>query len=226
MVTSCAPLGDTAVLVSFDDAADDAIEAVVRALDRRLGAERPDGVRDWVPAWASVAVHFDPTRTGYRELCDVLEEMAGQPAPGGNADASTPLREIPVRYGGDDGPDLEAVASHAGLSADEVVARHCAPVYRVAMIGFLPGFPYLRGLDPALAVPRLPEPRRTVPAGSVGIGGSQTGIYPLASPGGWRLIGRTDLRLFDPRREPPALLAAGDRVRFVPISAARRGGRG
>ena len=120
-----------------------------------------------------------------------------------------------MRYGGEDGPDLADVAAHCGLSADEVVQRHTQAEYVVYFIGFQPGFAYLGGLDDALHTPRRAEPRVAVPAGSVGIGGAQTGIYPLATPGGWQLIGRTALRLFDPQAEPPTLLAPGDRVRFV-----------
>ena len=125
--------------------------------------------------------------------------------------------DIPVRYGGADGPDLDGVAYHAGLDADAVVRMHADAEYTVHMIGFAPGFPYLAGLPPQLATPRRASPRARVPAGSVGIAGSQTGIYPLSTPGGWRLIGRTDARLFRPAHEPPTLLAVGDRVRFVPI---------
>lgn len=127
--------------------------------------------------------------------------------------------EIPVCYGGEYGPDLDALAEHARLSRDEVIGRHVAAGYTVAMLGFAPGFPYLLGLDPALHVPRRADPRTRVPAGSVAIGGAQTGIYPRELPGGWNLIGRTPLVLFDPDRDPPCLLAPGDRVRFCAISA-------
>ncbi|WIG55610.1 MAG: Allophanate hydrolase 2 subunit 1 [Rhodanobacteraceae bacterium] len=126
---------------------------------------------------------------------------------------------IPVCYGGDCGPDIDAIAEHAGLVRDEVIARHAAAEYTVAMLGFAPGFPYLLGLDAALHVPRRATPRTRVPAGSVAIGGAQTGIYPCELPGGWHLIGRTPLALFDPRRDPPCLLAPGDRVRFRAIDA-------
>jgi KipI family sensor histidine kinase inhibitor len=127
------------------------------------------------------------------------------------------LVEIPVRYGGADALDLDAVAARAGLTCEEVIARHTAAEYRVAMLGFAPGFPYLLGLDPALAMPRLDTPRQHVAAGSVGIGGAQTGIYPRPGPGGWRIIGRTDAVLFDATRASPSLLAPGDRVRFVAV---------
>jgi inhibitor of KinA len=128
--------------------------------------------------------------------------------------------EIPVCYGGDFGPDLDLVASHAQLTPAEVIARHAAPEYLVYMVGFAPGFPYLGGLDAGLATPRRTQPRPLVPAGAVGIAGAQTGIYSLPTPGGWQLIGRTPRRLFDPGRNQPSLLQAGDRLRFVPISEA------
>ena len=129
--------------------------------------------------------------------------------------------DIPVCYDAEFAPDLAALAAHSGLSPDEVIARHQARTYQVAMIGFAPGFPYLLGLDPALAMPRLATPRMQVTAGSVGIGGAQAGIYPAESPGGWRIIGRTPLRLFDPAREEPALLAPGQSLRFVAINRSR-----
>ena len=129
--------------------------------------------------------------------------------------------EIPVHYGGEDGPDLQAVAAHTGLSVDEVVRRHAAAEYVVFFLGFQPGFAYLGGLDPTLDTPRRAAPRLEVPAGSVGIGGAQTGIYPAASPGGWQLIGRTRSALFDPTRDPPTLLQSGDRVRFTVAEVAR-----
>ncbi len=122
---------------------------------------------------------------------------------------------IPVRYGGEDGPDLQTIAAHTGLSGDAIVARHSAGLYRVFCLGFQPGFAYLGGLDPALAIPRRATPRLSIPAGSVAIGGNQTAVYPSASPGGWHIIGRTELMLFDPRSEQPALLMPGDTVRFV-----------
>jgi KipI family sensor histidine kinase inhibitor len=134
--------------------------------------------------------------------------------------------EIPVCYGGDFGPDLDALASHAKLTAADVIARHTAATYTVAMLGFAPGFPYLFGLDPALEMPRRASPRTRVPAGSVAIGGAQTGIYPSELPGGWQLIGRTPLALFDAQRDPPSLLMPGDRVRFVAIDAAALAVRG
>jgi KipI family sensor histidine kinase inhibitor len=155
---------------------------------------------------------FDCTLDPLGEAGHWLQQQAFA---GDDADIVGRSVEIPVRYGSEHGPDLAALAAHAGLGEDDVIARHCAGEYRVAMLGFSPGFPYLLGLDPLLAMPRLDTPRTRVAAGSVGIGGAQTGIYPQAGPGGWRIIGRTALALFDPLHDPPTLLAPGDRVRFI-----------
>jgi inhibitor of KinA len=220
-------LGDRAILIQIGSTIDEATHRHVRAAYARL-RERPiAGVVDLVPAYASVAVHYDPAqlddgRSGdnsgpYARLCARLAEVLARldveqlPAPR--------QIEIAVAYGGEFGPDLEDVARHHQLSVDEVVRIHSSGDYLVYMIGFAPGFPYLGGLDPRLATARRAVPRTMVPAGSVGIGGDQTGVYPIASPGGWHLIGRTPRRLFVAGREPPTLLHAGDRVRFRPISA-------
>lgn len=154
---------------------------------------------------------FDPLEADYETLAAQLENGwdAAQPT-----DADSAEIEIPVRYGGADGPDLAALAKHTGLSVDEVVKRHTETEYIVFFLGFQPGFAYLGGLNLALHMPRRAEPWLEVPAGSVGIGGAQTGIYPAASPGGWQLLGRTELKLFDPARNPPTLMQPGDRVRF------------
>lgn len=201
------PLGDRAFLVHFAD--DGVSPASPFCLAGDALRELP-WVTDVVSGLASLAVHVDPRRVAPDEAAEVVVErlltMPDLPA------AASHVVEIPVTY---DGPDLEAVAAHCGLEPDEVVRRHVAPVYEVRMIGFMPGFPYLARLDEMLHTPRLETPRPRVPAGSVGIGGAQTGIYPFESPGGWRLIGRTDTVLFDAAREPASLLAVGDRVRFV-----------
>jgi len=149
------------------------------------------------------------------ELENEVRQRLTESAPLG---AQTPrLVDIPVCYGGELGPDLEAVAAHCCLTAAQVVERHTEPEYLVYFLGFSPGFPYLGGLDPALGTPRLENPRKSVPAGSVAIGGIQAGIYPMSSPGGWRIIGRTPMRLFDPSLRPPELLHMGDRLRFRPV---------
>lgn len=212
------PLGETLLLLRLGDAIDAATNARVHALAATLRAAALDGIIDVVPAYASLAVRYDPLawdRGGaapWRLLERALREIE---APAQRAGIARCVA-IPVRYGGEDGPDLELVARHAGLGVDEVVRRHAGATYRVAMLGFAPGFPYLLGLDPALQLPRRAEPRLRVPAGSVAIGGAQTGIYPRELPGGWHLVGRTPLSLFDPRADPPCLLAPGDEVRFEP----------
>ena len=169
-------------------------------------------VREVVPGMNNLSVELDPAAPHLERLTDDL--LAGWHSAKQAVHASRRI-DIPVEYGSAAGPDLEEVAQHAGLSPTEVVRRHCAAQYTVYFLGFLPGFAYLGGLDPQLATPRRREPRVTVPAGSVGIGGEQTGVYPWASPGGWQLIGCTAVRLFDPAWPSPALLSAGDTVRFV-----------
>jgi len=210
------PCGDRALLCCLGDDLDDATNRRVHGLARALKGVHP-AVVEVTPGFHTVLVEYDPVRIRLEHLTALVEEAAaGAPAADGEEGREV---EIPVVYGGEYGPDLEAVAAHAGLPAAEVVARHAGRTYRVCCLGFSPGFPYLGELDPALATPRLSDPRVRVPGGSVGIGGVHTGIYPAASPGGWRLIGRTPVRLFDPGRTPPALLQPGDRVRFVPIDA-------
>ncbi|MBL9187401.1 MAG: 5-oxoprolinase subunit PxpB [Opitutaceae bacterium] len=214
------PLGDAAVVLHLDGAVDGAMAARVHAIAGALARARLEGVTDIVPAFASVAVFFERVPTA--AMADIEADLRAFVAGAETEKKSPPGRvlEVPVVYGGEHGPDLEAVAAHAGLPAAEVIARHEAGDYLVHAIGFAPGFPYLGGLAAELATPRRAVPRAQVPARSVGIGGAQTGIYPLASPGGWNLIGRTPLLLFDPRREPAALLRAGDRVRFRAVAEA------
>jgi KipI family sensor histidine kinase inhibitor len=207
------PASDSSLLVSFGDAISIDVHRQVVHLTRAL-AERPPGVRNLHPAFASVLIDFDPRRWTHADVEKLVRErITVQPT----APSTGRLVEIPVRYGGVDGPDLEEVARHTGLPARRVVEMHTAAEYRVYFVGFAPGFPYLGGMPPELATPRLDTPRKRVPAGSVAIGGAQTGIYPLESPGGWRLIGRTSLRLFGPAADPPAQLRIGDQVRFVPV---------
>jgi KipI family sensor histidine kinase inhibitor len=172
------------------------------------------GVRDVVSTFCSVAVFFDPLTTDVGVVAAALRGAAHQ----ASAPAQRATVEVPVVYGGDDGPDLEEVARFAGCSTAAVVERHSGREYRVFMLGFLPGFPYMAAVDASIAAPRRATPRVRVPAGSVGIAGAQTGIYPRESPGGWQIIGRTALDLFDADRTPPAMFAPGDRVRFVPAS--------
>ncbi len=212
------PAGDSAIVVEYGDGIDADVNARVRLLHRAFGARRHAGIVETVPTYRSLMVHYDPLVLSNEALEHLIAEMAdGLPE-----EAREPGRtvEIPVVYGGGAGPDLADVAALAGLDEAQVVALHASGAYTVYMLGFMPGFPYLGGLPARIATPRLRSPRTVVPAGSVGIAGAQTGIYPAESPGGWRLIGRTPVALFDTRRSPPTLLEAGDRVRFVPITPA------
>ncbi len=208
------PASDASLLVSFGDSISLEAHHQVLRLAQAL-ADMPLGVRNLHPAFASVLVDFDPRRCTQAQIESLIRERLAASETISHGERR--LIEIPVRYGGEFGPDLAEVARHTGLSPERVVELHSSAEYLVYFLGFSPGFPYLGGMPPELATPRLPAPRRRVPAGSVAIGGAQTGIYPLESPGGWRLIGRTPLRLFDAAAEPPALLAIGDRVRFVPV---------
>jgi KipI family sensor histidine kinase inhibitor len=210
--------GDSALLVEYASDIDAAVNAAVLAASARVRQARVPGVRDIVPAFASFAVHFDPVVTDAGALRDVIDRAAAEPVPDEPGSAQ-PLFEIPVCYGGRFGPDLLEVAAWAGCTPQEVVGTHAARSYRVFMLGFLPGFPYMAAVDDRIAMPRRDAPRPLVAAGSVGIAGRQTGVYPFDSPGGWRVIGRTPLTLFEPAREPAALLAPGQRVRFRPMSA-------
>jgi KipI family sensor histidine kinase inhibitor len=207
---------DHSLLVSLGASMDADAHERVRGLFLAMREALPEGVLNLHPAYASLLVDFDPLRVIAAELGDEIKRRLG--AVSVTASAPARLIEVPMCYGGELGPDLEAVAAHCGLSNEEVIERYAAAEYLVAFLGFSPGFPYLSGLDPGLATPRLAAPRTYVPGGSVAIGGAQAGVYPAASPGGWRIIGRTPLRLFDAHRDPPALLEMGDRVRFRPVS--------
>ena len=209
--------GDQALVVELGDAIDPDLNRRVR--DLRLAIEKAEvsGVLDLVPTYRSLLIYYDPVRTSANELKDSLARIEGRVDEGSLGKPR--VVHIPTLYGGEYGPDLEFVAEHADLSANEVVEAHSGTDYLIYMMGFSPGFPYLGGLDDRLHTPRLESPRTEIPAGSVGIAESQTGVYPVASPGGWRLIGRTPLQLFDPGAEPPSLLAAGDYVRFAPLES-------
>lgn len=212
------PLGDSAVVVALGTGLDELMLLRVRALAEALTRDLPAGVVDVVPAFASVTVFYDPVRIGdYAQLCATIEARAAR-ADAGMLTQESRRIEIPVCYGGAFGPDLAAVAAHSYLSAARVVELHSGADYLVHAIGFAPGFAYLGGLPGKIHTPRRATPRTSVPAGSVGIGGEQTGVYPLTTPGGWNLIGRTPLAMFDATRAEPALLRVGDRVTFRAIS--------
>ena len=220
------PLGDAAVVLEFGTSISSETHRTIQAMSRHLTHHPFAGLRELVPAFTTLTVYYDPWRlseNGQHQPYERVAEIMRQLLPAVQAaavDSEAALVEIPVYYGGEFGLDLDLVAAHTGLAVDDVIARHSAPEYLVHMIGFAPGFPYLGGLDARLATPRRAQPRALVPAGAVGIAGPQTGVYSLPTPGGWQLIGRTPLRLFDAARARPSLLQAGDRLRFVPISAA------
>ncbi len=216
-------LGDGALLLRFGDSIDVSINLRVHACADALRAQAPAWLRDLTPAYASLAMHVDVACLGGDDPLGTASQWLREWLAGVRFDAERGAPrtiEIPVHYGGESGPDLDAIAARIGITPADVVTRHAAATYTTAMLGFAPGFPYLLGLDPSLATPRHATPRTRVEAGSVGIGGAQTGVYPVAGPGGWQVIGRTPLKLFDARREPPSLLRAGDTVRFVAIDAA------
>lgn len=208
--------GDQALVVEFGNTIDEKLNKKVQLLNRKIEGAGVKGIVETVPTFRSLLVTYDPSAVGFEKLKKILEGIP--------ADDSTEEKEerrvieIPVCYGGEFGEDLPAVAAHTGLTEEEVIEIHSSREYNIYMLGFLPGFPYLGGLDKRLHTPRLQNPRTRIPAGSVGIGGEQTGVYPLDSPGGWRLIGRTPLKLYDPDREEPFLYQSGDYIRFVPIT--------
>lgn len=207
--------GDSALVLELEPRIDAAVNARAIAIADAVRRARVPGVRDVVSTYRSVAVFFDPLQTRFEAVTSALDRAEAEP---GRIEPPRDV-EIPVAYGGDAGPDLAEVAALTGLSEAEVIRRHVAAEYRVFMLGFVPGFAYMGVVDESIAVPRRPTPRVTVPAGSVAIAGRQTGIYPQETPGGWRLIGRTRVRPFDPSRTPEFLVAPGDHVRFIPVSS-------
>jgi inhibitor of KinA len=208
--------GDRGLLVEYGDRIDPEINARVRTMDMVLAAFPIDGIQEVVPTYRSLLVIYDPLVTTPAKLAHDIEER--ELHTGKMVLPSPRTVEIPVCYGGDFGPDIEHVANFHGLEVEDVVAIHTRIPYRVYMIGFTPGYPFMGGLPESLHTPRLETPRTLVPEGSVGIANDQTGIYPVASPGGWQLIGRTPLKLFSPDKENPFLFKTGDNLKFVPVS--------
>ena len=208
--------GDSAVTIEFGNEISPEINRRISTVVKIIRSQNIEGIRDMIPAFCSLLISYDPRIISYKKLTDRLRPILHAEV----SDEEAPRRvfEIPTCYGGELGPDLPFVAEHAGLTEQEVVKLHAGRDYLIYMLGFLPGFTYLGGLDQRLFTPRLATPRLVIPAGSVGIGGQQTGIYPLDSPGGWQLIGKTPVRTYDPDREPPILVSAGDYIRFVPVS--------
>ncbi len=208
------PCGDTALTVEFGDDIDADLNAAVLALERRVAEAAVPGVVETVPTYRSLTLHLDPVLTDPASVGEAVLRLARAGPP---PSAVRRIWRVPVVYGGDHGADLDAVAEHHGMTPDEVIARHSAPEYRVFMVGFLPGYAYLGGLDPRLALSRRPSPRPTTPAGTISIGGRQALIASVAAPSGWHLLGRTPVRSFMPGRDPVFLFEPGDAVRFAPI---------
>jgi len=208
--------GDCGLLVEYGDIIDPDVNNRVRSMAMVMEQNAPEGVTEVIPTYRSLLIIYDPCGTNPAKLQKTLKTLEAR-----LDEIKIPLPdtvEIPVCYGGDFGPDIEVVAESNNLTVAEVIKLHCRPEYLIYMVGFTPGFPFLGGLSEKLYTPRLETPRTFVPEGSVGIANNQTGIYPVASPGGWQLIGRTPVKLFAPGRRNPFLYQAGDRIKFSPIS--------
>ncbi|MGE5203030.1 MAG: 5-oxoprolinase subunit PxpB [Acidobacteriota bacterium] len=210
------PCGDTAIAVEFGDRIDRALSNEVLALRSRIRSANIRGVVETVPTYRSLLIHYDPLQTSASEIIEAAQNLVSGEA---TIDRTRHLWRVPVCYEGDFAPDLADVAEQTGLRPDQVVSLHAATRYHVYMVGFLPGYPYMGDVPAPLTLPRRSDPRIRVPPGSVAIATTMTAIYPVESPGGWHLIGRTPIRIFDPRMSPPALFAPGDAVEFEPIDA-------
>ena len=218
------PLGDAAMLVEFSEVLDLAVNARIQQLAVAIRRRGTPWIRDVVPALGALALHFDPAQfaPGFsprNAAAELISDCLGVELP--DFEELSCRVEVPVCYAAELAPDLAEVAAICGLDVEEVIRIHCASPHRVLMVGFVPGHPYIGGLDPALSVPRRATPRAKVTAGSIALANAQTVVYPFTIPGGWNIIGRTPLRVFDAAREPPALFAPGDRVEFVPIGLTR-----
>ncbi len=211
------PLGDQAVVIQFGDKISEDIQRRITSICSFLEEYSFEGFTEYVPAFTTVTIFYDPLITDYETVEPLMEEMLEAISEEEEKVTAVTI-EIPVLYGGPQGPDLSFVAAHAGITETEVIDLHTSGEYLVYMIGFAPGFPYLGGLDARIASPRKETPRACIPAGAVGIAGEQTGVYPIETPGGWQIIGQTPLKLFDVEKHPPALLKAGNRLRFVSIT--------
>lgn len=208
--------GDKALTIEYGNEISEDISSRVRSMMVALESNKIDGIIETVPTYRSLMVHYDALTIGYDDLVKKLKDLEKKLE---NISLPKPkVIEIPTVYGGQYGPDIENVANHNKITVDEVIKIHSSKEYLIYMLGFTPGFPYLGGMDERIATPRLDSPRTKIHKGSVGIAGSQTGIYPIDSPGGWQLIGKTPLKLYESKREIPILLKAGDYIKFVPIS--------
>lgn len=212
----CLPAGDKAVVMEFGNEISKEINAKIRNLVKFADEAKIEGIEEILPTYRSVQIMYDPLKIDYSELVKNLEMLSSKTVEGQKE--TIKIVEIPTLYGGEYGPDINFVAEHNNITTDEVIEIHTGTDYLVYMLGFTPGFTYLGGMSEKISTPRLASPRTKIPAGSVGIAGSQTGMYPSETPGGWQLIGRTPVKLYDPKKEPPVLLSAGDYVRYVSIS--------
>lgn len=210
--------GDAALLVTWEQQISPEINNQITTLVHLIKDQKIEGVTDIIPAFCSLVINYDPRVVRYQTLKNKIAALLTIEIKASNKQKR--IFEIPVCYGGEFGPDIDFVAKNANLSVEEVIELHSSVDYLIYMLGFLPGFSYLGGLDKQIHTPRLANPRKCIPAGSVGIGGSQTGIYPLESPGGWQLLGQTPIKTYDPERDVPILFEAGDYIRFVPIDQA------
>lgn len=216
MKPTISPVGDRAISIDFGQVIDPKINRHIRQTIERIKALQLEGIIELVPTYCALLVEYDAMQYSYSEICNIIEPTLDE----GMTDTTNELVtvvEVPTVYGGEFGPDLSFVASHNHLSEAEVISIHSGTDYLVYMLGFIPGFTYLGGMDPRIATPRLSSPRTLIPAGSVGIAGEQTGTYPSDSPGGWQIIGRTPVTMYDMAKAQAALLNAGDYVRYVPI---------
>ncbi len=216
MKPTISPVGDRAISIDFGQVIDPTINRHIRQTIERIKELQLEGIIELVPTYCALLVEYDAMLYSYSDICNIIEPTLEE----GMTDTTNELVtvvEVPTVYGGEFGPDLSFVATHNHLSEDEVVSIHSGTDYLVYMLGFIPGFTYLGGMDPRIATPRLSSPRTLIPAGSVGIAGEQTGTYPSDSPGGWQIIGRTSVTMYDMSKAQVALLNAGDYVRYVPI---------
>lgn len=216
MKPTISPVGDRAISIDFGQVIDPTINRHIRQTIERIKELQLDGIIELVPTYCALLVEYDAMLYSYSEICNIIEPTLEEGMTNTTNELVTVV-EVPTVYGGEFGPDLRFVASHNHLSEDEVISIHSGTDYLVYMLGFIPGFTYLGGMDPRIATPRLSSPRTLIPAGSVGIAGEQTGTYPSDSPGGWQIIGRTPVTMYDMSKAQAALLKAGDYVRYVPI---------
>ncbi len=212
------PVGDMAISVDFGNVIEEAVNNQVMRLKAMLKDSNIPGIEEMLPSYRALMICYDPHRISYAELSEKVVELQSLGEKAASSAEAKVVRIIPCCYGGEYGEDLQGMEELTGLSQKEIIDIHAGTDYKIYMLGFLPGFVYLGGMDERIAAPRLESPRVAIPAGSVGIGGKQTGVYPIASPGGWRLIGTTPVKFYDPKAKKPILCNAGEYIRFQPVS--------